>query len=211
MHVPYGQNADGLPHYTAEPANAVSEHADVTVLEPTETNADDVVEPSVDVREAFAPLGSSRPKLSRRQEDPGEIARGILSYRNLHRIRRLDVVHDASGLFPQVKFFLKQYDIDARRPLVVTPHDGHCHLVREAGRRLTCRGFPVTRRGLGHRSRRSTGDPDALARAVTSVLWDDDSRREVAASSRRLAGERSWDSIADRHLDLYNDVTGTRR
>lgn len=127
MHVLYvlGQNTGGLPHYTAQLANAVAEHADVTVFKPTETSADEVFDPGIDVREAFAPLGISLPKLSRREIDPREVVRGILSYRNVRQIREVDadIVHDATDLFPQVKLFLKFHRIDAHRPVVVTRHE----------------------------------------------------------------------------------------
>lgn len=127
MHVLYvlGQNTGGLPHYTAELANAVTEHADVTVLKPTETTADDVFDRRIDVREAFAPLGVSLPRIARRDIDPRAVLRGVLSYRNLRRIYDVDpdVVHDTTDLFPQVKLFSKYYGIDANLPVVVTRHE----------------------------------------------------------------------------------------
>ncbi|WP_276260082.1 glycosyltransferase family 4 protein [Haloglomus litoreum] len=127
MHVLYvsGQDSGGLPHYTAELANAVAAHADVTVLKPSETSADDVFDDAVDVRSVFRPLGLSVARISSREFAPLRTARGILSYRYLREIRAIDpdLVHDATDLFPQVKLFLKAYGIDRRYPLVVTRHE----------------------------------------------------------------------------------------
>lgn len=386
MHVVYvlGQNTGGLPHYTAELANAVADHAEVTVLKPTETSADDVFDPRLDVREVFEPLGVSMPKLSRREVDPREVARGILSYRRLRQLRDIDadVVHDTTDLFPQVKLFMKLNRIDDRMPVVVTRHEVEKrrlslarppHLaeelvnmaipdVRLAGtvvhtenqkRALVDRGVPseeisviphgvytmfgdhtdidrepdpntllffgnvvrhkgidtlvraiphvaeeipdvtlivagdgriprdvadvvsanpsnfeihdrfipngevkefFARAGLavmpyhereggtnGHSGALATalsfgtpvvtsragdfpslvegsgagrtvpsGDPERLAETIVAVLRDDGARRRMAANGRRLAEELSWSSIAERHVDLYRDVTGTR-
>lgn len=127
MHILYvlGQSTGGLPHYTAELANAVAQYADVTVLKPTETTADGAFDSEIDLREPFAPLGISLPKIYRRTIDPREVLRGILSYRNLQQIPDLDpdIVHETTDLFPQVKFFMKLYDLDDRLPIVVTRHE----------------------------------------------------------------------------------------
>ena len=386
MHVCYvlGQNTGGLPHYTAELANAVAEHAEVTVLKATETSADDVFDPAVDVREAFSPLGISMPRIARREIAPLEVARGILSYRHVRSIREMDVdvVHDATGLFPQTKFFLKLYGIDEVRPLVVTlheveknrfslarpshfaeglvdmaipdvvirrtivhtenqkralvdrgaspedvaviPHGAYSmfgdhedldgppeentllffgNVVRQKGIATLVRAVPLIAREIpdvkliiagdgqippdvadiveshprqferhdrfipndevkefferaqvvvvpyhereggtnGHSGTLATalsfgkpvvasragdfpslvegsgvgrvvpsGDPERLAATVTALLRDNDARREMAANSRRLAEELSWDTIAEKHLDLYKDVTRTK-
>lgn len=127
MHVLYimGQSTGGLPHYTAELANAVSAHADVTVLKPTTTSADDLFDDDVDVIEAFAPLGVSMPEIYRFEVSPTRLLRGILSYNQLKDIGLLDpdVIHDATGLFPQVKLFSKLHGIDTGQPFVVTFHE----------------------------------------------------------------------------------------
>ncbi|MFB6183522.1 MAG: glycosyltransferase family 4 protein [Haloarculaceae archaeon] len=127
MHVLYvvGQNAGGLPHYTAELANAVAEHAEVTVLKPRETTADEVFGPDVEVRDAFEPLGLSLPGIYDLDVHPREVLRGIRSYGAVNAIHEIapDVVHDATDLFPQVKFYLKRHGIDRDLPLVVTRHE----------------------------------------------------------------------------------------
>jgi glycosyltransferase involved in cell wall biosynthesis len=380
-----GQSSGGLPHYTAELANAVAERADVTVLKPTETSADDAFGPDVEVREPFAPLGLSLPKLYRRDLDPRAVARGLYSYRRVREIPDLDpdVVHDTSDLFPQVKLFLGRYRVDERTPLVVTrhevskrrlsfarlpdlgeelvdlalpdldvdrtvvhtenqrraliergagpadvsviPHGAYSlfgdhedldddpepntllffgHVVPRKGIDTLVRAVPLVAQAVpdvkllvagdgrvpddvasvveehperfelpteyvpndevreffgrasvvvapyhereggtnGHSGALATafsfakpvvtsragnfpelvdgsgagrtvpsGDPERLAETIVSVLRDDAARREMAANSRRLAEELSWDSIAERHLDLYHDITDTPR
>lgn len=120
-----GQNAGGLPHYTAELANAVVEHADVTVMKPVETTADDLFVDEVDLVESFRSISVSMPNIYKLRVNPIEFARGILSYNNLKRIGQIDadVTHITTGLFPQVKLFSWLHRIDELRPLVVTHHE----------------------------------------------------------------------------------------
>lgn len=120
-----GQSTGGLPHYTAELANAVSAHAEVTVLKPTTTSADDLFNDRVNVIDAFAPLGVSMPEIYRFEVNPLRLARGILSYNQLKDIEHIDadVIHDATGLFPHVKLFSKLHGLDVDQPFVVTFHE----------------------------------------------------------------------------------------
>jgi phosphatidylinositol alpha-mannosyltransferase len=54
-------------------------------------------------------------------------------------------------------------------------------------------------------------DPDALATAVASMLADEDGRQLRGAAARRLAVERySWPDIAQRLVEIYDDVRGVR-
>lgn len=127
MHVLYlvGQSTGGLPHYTAELANAVSKHADVTVMKPTETSADGLFDDDVELIDAFDQLGVSMPQLYSFDVNPLDFLRGFLSYRNVRKIREVDadITHDTTDLFPQVKLFSKLYGIDDLRPFVVTRHE----------------------------------------------------------------------------------------
>jgi phosphatidyl-myo-inositol alpha-mannosyltransferase len=53
------------------------------------------------------------------------------------------------------------------------------------------------------------GDPAALADAVAELLADEKRRCEAGNAARRLAEERySWDRVARRLVDLYEDVLG---
>lgn len=127
MHVLYvlGQNTGGLPHYTAELANAVAKRVEVTVLKPSETTADDMFSDEVDVRETFKPLNVSLPKLYSLDVNPLDVIRGVLSYHNIKEVKDIDadITHETSDLFPQVKLFTKFYRIDKIRPFVVTRHE----------------------------------------------------------------------------------------
>lgn len=127
MHVLYlvGQSTGGLPHYTAELANAVSQHADVTVVKPAETTADDLFDEEITLINAFDHLGVSMPQLYSLDVNPLDFVRGFLSYRNVRRLRDVDVdvVHDTTDLFPQVKLFLKLYGVDDCHAFVVTRHE----------------------------------------------------------------------------------------
>lgn len=119
------QNSGGLPHYAAELANAVTEYADVIVLKPTETTADDVFSDDVEVINAFETMQLSIPELYKGNINPIDNLRSLLSYRHMKSLRDLDpdVVHDPTGFFPQVRLFSGLYDIGDRFPLVVTYHE----------------------------------------------------------------------------------------
>ena len=82
-----GQSTGGLPHYTAELANAVAKHADVAVMKPTETSTDELFAEEVTVIDAFDSIGVSMPQLHSLGVNPIELLRGIHSYNNLKRIR----------------------------------------------------------------------------------------------------------------------------
>lgn len=119
------QNKGGLPHYAAQLANAVAQHADVTVFKPDETSADDVFEETVRTVDAFRSMDLSLPDFYRFNVPIRRNLRGLYSYRHLKLIDRLepDVVHDPTDLFPQVKFFSKLYGVDRKYPFVVTYHE----------------------------------------------------------------------------------------
>lgn len=127
MHVLYilGQSTGGLPHYTAELANAVAKRADVTVMKPSKTTADELFSSEVDVRNSFEPINLSLPKIYSLDINPFAVIRGMLSYDNLKEIRNIDadITHETSDLFPQVKLFTKFHGIDKLRPFIVTRHE----------------------------------------------------------------------------------------
>lgn len=126
MHVLYivGQSSGGLPHYTAQLANAVSDHAEVTVMKPVETSADDLFREDVELIEAFEPLSVSMPNIYKFDVNPFRFLREMWSYDNLRRADEIDadVVHDPTGLFPYVKFFVKRHGLD-EKPFVTTRHE----------------------------------------------------------------------------------------
>lgn len=127
MRVAYvlSQNKGGLPHYAAELANAVADHADVAVLKPFETTADDVFSDDVEVMNLFEGMALSMPDIYAGDVNVRATIRGLLSYRALERVREFDpdVVHEPTDLFPHVKFFVGRYDIDREYPFVATYHE----------------------------------------------------------------------------------------
>lgn len=127
MHIVYimGQDSGGLPHYTAELANAVADHAEVTVLKPAETTADDVFSDDVSIIEAFEPTDISMQNIFSLNINPYKNAKGLLSYRNIERINELepDIVHDPTDEFPQVALFSYLADVYEDQPYVVTKHE----------------------------------------------------------------------------------------
>jgi len=127
MHVVYimGQDSGGLPHYTAELANAVAKKEDVTVLKPSETTADDVFDDDVETVDAFAPTDISMQNIFELNLNVGKNAKGLLSYRNISKVQELDpdIVHDPTDEFPQVSVFSYLADAYEDQPYVVTKHE----------------------------------------------------------------------------------------
>jgi glycosyltransferase involved in cell wall biosynthesis len=119
------QSKGGLPHYAAELANAVADHAEVAVFKPAETSADEVFSSDVETVDVFGTMNISIPDMYNLDFDVANNLRGLLSYRNLKRVRAFDpdVIHDPTDLFPQVKFFTKLHRLDAQYPFVVTYHE----------------------------------------------------------------------------------------
>ena len=120
-----GQSEGGLPHYSAELANNVATHADVTVMKPSTTDGDELFDDEVQLIDAFEPLGVSMSKIYNSSVDPRDVYHGLVSYTNVQQISDLnvDIVHDPTGLFPQVKVFVRYHGIDTDHPFVVTRHE----------------------------------------------------------------------------------------
>ncbi len=119
------QNKGGLPHYAAELANAVADHAEVAVFKPAETSADEVFADDVMTVDVFDTMNISIPDMYNLDFDVANNLKGLLSYRNLKRVREFDpdVIHDPTDFFPQVKLFMKLHRLDAQYPFVVTYHE----------------------------------------------------------------------------------------
>ena len=78
------------------------------------------------------------------------------------------------------------------RPLVVSRVGGLPELADRHGAAVA---FPV-------------GDETALAEAIGSLIADPAERERLAGAAARVAAaEYSWDAIAQRHLDLYRELT----
>lgn len=117
----------GLVHYTAELANAIAKYAQVIVVKPNKTDVDSVFSDKVDVRNWF--LSSPLYLLDLCQNISiskfVELARGLISYKNIELIYKLDpdVIHLPTGVFPHIQIFLKLYKIDEKYPIIVTHHE----------------------------------------------------------------------------------------
>lgn len=168
------QDSGGLPHYAAQLANAVADHADVTVLKAEETTADDVFSEDVRVLNAFESMNISLPELRKLNFDVRRNLRALASYRNLRLLEAVDpdIVHDPTGLFPQVKFFVKRNRLDERYPFVVTHHE-----------------VPIERIPLSR-------PPEALESAVDALIPDLRTERFIVhtENQRKVLQERVGDS-----------------
>ena len=127
MHVLYimGQNSGGLPHYTAELANAVSSEAEVTVLKPSETSADGIFNDDINIVNCFDPTSISMQNIFDLRLSVFKDIKPILSYRNIKIVEEVDpdIVHDPTDQFPQVEFFSYFYGTYKTTPYVVTSHE----------------------------------------------------------------------------------------
>ena len=159
------QNSGGLPHYAAQLANAVADHADVTVLKAKETTADDVFSDDVRVLNTFDSMNISLPELRKLNFDVRRNLRALASYENLRLIDEVDpdVVHDPTDLFPQVKFYAKRYRLDERYPFVVTYHE------------VPIERFPISR------------PPDMLEEIVDTLIPDLRVRRSIVHTENQRA------------------------
>lgn len=120
-----GQDSGGLPHYTAELANAMSDYAEVTILKPSETSADEVLRDDIEVINAFRPTDISMQNIFELKLDFSESVRGLLSYWNIKLINEIDpdIVHDPTDEFPQVSLFSWLHSVYEDRPYIVTSHE----------------------------------------------------------------------------------------
>lgn len=119
------QDSGGLPHYAAQLANAVAEHADVVVLKPTSTTADDAFSDKVRVESVFEPMGISTRAIYNLDIDIRQLLRSISSYRQMRSIRDIDpdIIHNTARMFPQVQIFLRRYGLTKQYPYVETWHE----------------------------------------------------------------------------------------
>ncbi|RLI84478.1 MAG: sugar transferase [Archaeoglobales archaeon] len=114
----------GLPHYVAELANAVANYANVTVIKPIKTTADNIFSNNVKIVNAFKPFIISFASLAK-----GEISftsiKNIISYNNINVIGKInpDIIHFAADLPPILEIFTYLHKLDVKYRTVVTFHD----------------------------------------------------------------------------------------
>ncbi|MCS7109371.1 MAG: glycosyltransferase family 4 protein [Candidatus Micrarchaeota archaeon] len=114
----------GIPHYTAGLANAVSEYADVTVIKPSVTTADDFFSDRINIINAFRPAPLSFVDVYKGTAFSFKTIIGLLSHINLKVVKDLkpDIIHFPDNILPHVKLLIKLFKLDEKYPLVVTFH-----------------------------------------------------------------------------------------
>ena len=117
-----GTSRGGLPHYTAELANAVSNYADVIVIKPKKTTADDIFSDKVEVIDAFKPLDISFVDIYKMRAFSLNNLKNFLSYHNTELIEKInsDIIH-FTCLPPQV-YLLAWTLFKKKYPIVETIH-----------------------------------------------------------------------------------------
>jgi glycosyltransferase involved in cell wall biosynthesis len=115
----------GLPHYTAELANAVSNYAEVTVIKPAETTADDVFSDKIGIINAFKSTTLSYVDIYKSTAFSFKNIKGLLSYRKINVVDEIkpDIIHFPGGIFPHALIFAKLHKLDRKYPIVLTFHD----------------------------------------------------------------------------------------
>lgn len=128
----------GIPHYTAELANAAAKYADVIVMKPRDSN-DELFSANVRVIDAFKPVRFSRAHEIKVLHF--ENIKNFLSYRNIRMIDELkpDIIHFTLA-YPHVSFFSCLYRLHAKYPTIYTIH----YLYNNIGR-----SFFVSPKGRG--------------------------------------------------------------
>lgn len=111
----------GIPHYTAELANAISKYCDVVVVKPKDAN-DIIFSEYVEIVHGFKPITFSRKDSLKLLSSTNLV--NILSYRNIENILRdlkPDITH-FTELYPYTSFFVRLHNIDKKFPVVCTFH-----------------------------------------------------------------------------------------
>jgi starch synthase len=110
----------GIPHYTAELANAVSKYADVIVLKPKDDN-DTLFSRDIEVLSLFDKLNFSR-KCPLSAFSLKNI-NNLTSFKNIQVINQMkpDIIH-FTGHYPHLAIFSYFYKLDRCCPLVCTMH-----------------------------------------------------------------------------------------
>jgi glycosyltransferase involved in cell wall biosynthesis len=117
--LPY--NWGGIPHYTAEIANAVSKYEEVVVLGGKNINVE-YFSKNIKIYKIFDELYFSN-------NDPSKTIsfknlRNMLSFRNISIISKInpDIIHLTSPLIPPLMLFMKMYKFDTKYPIIYTKH-----------------------------------------------------------------------------------------
>ena len=121
-----GTSSGGIPHYAAQLANAVSNYADVIVLKPKKTSADEFFSENINVINAFTSINNLRfvDMYDFRRFVKGffSFTKAVISYKNITKtINQFnpDIVH-ILDLPPQIQIFIHR--INKKYPKIVTFH-----------------------------------------------------------------------------------------
>lgn len=111
----------GIPHYTAELANAISKYVDVIVIKPNDQN-DELFTENVEIINAFKPMYFSV-KYKIKAFTPRNLI-NFFSFKNIKIIDsiRPDILHFPGGIYPQVAVFSLLHNIHRKYPIVNTVH-----------------------------------------------------------------------------------------
>ena len=115
----------GIPHYVACLANAVSKYADVVLLKPDKTTADDIFSNRIEVVNAFKSMDLSYVDIYKRTFISLKTVEGLLSYKNLKMVEEVkpDLVHFPGGFIPPIQIFIRLHKLDEKYPVLVTLHN----------------------------------------------------------------------------------------
>ena len=131
------QAKGGLAHYTAELANAVADHAEVTVLKPIDSSADGLFSEEVHVVDAFEPLEITNAGIHRGDLQVRKNLAAMRSYANVSLLEKLDpdLVHFTApaSLLPQLQLFVRWYGLDRSFPMIETFHDVYPRTILRRG------------------------------------------------------------------------------
>ena len=114
----------GMPHYTAELANAVAKYADVTVFGSSGIHSE-YFSDDIEVVKIFDALDFSMNHLSGMLSL--DFLKGLLSYRSVQAVDQLkpDVIHIPVPVIPPLAAFIKLYKLDRQYPIIYTKHCLH--------------------------------------------------------------------------------------
>lgn len=117
--LPY--NWGGMPHYTAEIANAVSEYVNVTVIGSVGMPSS-YFSSNVDTIKLFDELGFTMAHI--RKAISLQTFRGLLSFRKIKSLTEMnpDVIHLTTPMLPPLVFFILLYRLDKKYPVIYTKH-----------------------------------------------------------------------------------------
>jgi len=114
----------GMPHYTAELANAVAKYADVTVFGSSGIHLE-YFSDDIKIVKIFDALDFSMNHL-RGMLSLGFL-KGLLSYRSIQAVDQLkpDIIHIPAPVIPPLATFIKFYKLDRQYPIIYTKHCLH--------------------------------------------------------------------------------------